>query len=538
MAARVLLIGIDGASPTWLDARMADGELPELARLREAGCFGPLCSTPNMTSPSAWTSIATGVNPGRHGIFGFFDRVPGTYRFRPSDARARAAEPWWVIASRAGLRTATLNVPCSWPADRVDGLQIAGWLTPSPLAPGFTHPPELARELAGRFGDYPLHSDIQRLVATRRYAAARDRIIANLRRKAEIACDVLARERWDVASVVFTDTDAAQHYFWHLTDAAHPEHDPAMRADVGDVVLAAYREIDRALPGLLDAAGDPDVVLIVSDHGAGPDHRGHLYLPALLDALGRQVRRRRPLRRVIAAAQRLLPAGFKHRLAARAQATGRDLVSRMLVGDIVWPRTRAFTAVHGGRADVWLNVEGREPEGALSADEADRLADELRDTLMQCRDVETGAAVIAGVHDREAVYDGPHVELAPDLLVEWREDAPPLGGLRCGELVVTRAEGEQLHTGAHRRDGVVMAAGRGIRSGDVEGAGVEDIAPTLLHLCGLAVPGYCDGGVIDQLFDEAPRVAIDTRARLGSEGRGAGETDLRVADRLRGLGYL
>ncbi len=534
---RVLLIGIDGASPAWLARWMAEGELPELARLREDGCLGPLRSTPNMMSPSAWTSMATGVNPGRHGIFGFFDRLPGTYRFRPSDARACMADPWWIIASRAGLRVAVLNVPCSWPADAVNGVQVAGWLTPSPGSPGFTHPPELARELAVRFGDYPLHSDIQRLIVTGRVAAARERVLSNLRRKAEIACYLLGRERWDLMAVVFTDTDAAQHYLWHLTDPAHPSHDARTPKAVGDVVLAAYREIDRALPLLIDAA-QPDVVLVVSDHGVGIEHRGHLFLPGMLDALGWQARRRTFARGLARMAARLAPASVKHRLAARATRAAHDVVASMLVGDVSWRRTRAFALAHGGRTDVALNVRGREPEGVLDGEDvADAIA-ELRGLLLECVDPATGDPVVEDVACREDIYAGPQVAFAPDLLVRWREELPPLSGLRCAGITVTRAEGGQLHTGGHRRDGMVLAAGEGIGRGGIAGARVEDIAPTLLHLAGLPVPRYCDGRVVEEIFREAPAVTFDDEAALSGEPTAAGAPDACVTERLRGLGYL
>ncbi len=532
---RTLLIGIDGASPTWLARWMAEGKLPELARLRDGGCLGPLRSTPNMMSPSAWTSITTGVGPGRHGVFGFFDRLPGSYRFRPSDARARAADPWWVIASRAGLRTAVLNVPCTWPADAVNGLQVAGWLTPSARAPGFTCPPELAGELAVRFGDYPLHSDVQRLVATGRLAATRDRILRSLHRKAEIARHLLARERWDLMAVVFADTDAAQHYLWHLTDPAHPAHGAGARATVGDVVLAAYQEIDRAIPALLDAAR-PDVVLVVSDHGVGVEHRGHLFLPGVLDALGWQVRKRSRLRGIAQAAGRLLPAGVKHRLAAR---TGRDIAGSMLVGDVTWARTRAFTIAHGGRTDIALNVRGREPEGALDAEDVADAVAELCGLLADCVDPATGVPVLEDIARRGDVYAGPYVALAPDLLMRWREDLPPLAGLRCGDITVTHAEGDQLHTGGHRGDGVLLAAGDGVnRGGTVAGARVEDIAPTLLHLAGLPVPRYCDGRVVEGIFREAPEVRFDDAATLRGGPGGGDAADPRVTERLRGLGYL
>jgi len=522
---RVLVIGIDGAAPAALERWMGDGELPALASLRERGCFGPMRSTPNMMSPSAWTSIATGVNPGRHGIFGFFDRVPGTRRFAKSDARARCADPWWVIASRAGARTLTLNMPCSWPVDEVNGLQVAGWLAPCATAPGFTHPPGLADELRRIFRAYPVHSDVLRLVAARRHEAARRRITQNLRRKAEIAEHLIGREGWDLMCVVFSDTDAAQHYYWHLSDPSHPARDDRLRDRVGDIVLAAYREVDRAVGRLIARADNPDAVMVVSDHGAGRNHGGPLYLPPLLDRLGWQVRRRSWWWRAARALRDRVPAGLKHRIAGRA----RERASELVVGDIDWARTLAFSFCEGGRADIWLTGE---------RDDRERTVREVRDTLMQCRDRASGEAVIDELPHRDDLYQGPLVARAPDLLVRWRDDIPDVSGLRCGGVEVDRPERRHLQTGAHRRHGVLLVAGEGIRGGRIAEAAVEDVMPTLLHLCGLPVPGYVDGRVIRGLFREPPEVAVDERASLPEPGEAEEAVDERVRDRLRGLGYL
>ncbi|MGD9498836.1 MAG: phosphodiesterase, partial [Armatimonadota bacterium] len=100
-----------------------------------------------------------------------------------------------------------------------------------------------------------------------------------------------------------------------------------------------------------------------------------------------------------------------------------------------------------------------------------------------------------------------------------------------------RGAPEAPQTGAHRREGLLLAAGAGIRRGEVSGAAVEDIMPTVLHLCGLPVPGYCDGRVLSDLLAEPPDVRIDADAYLASAGEAA-SADPAVAERLRALGYL
>src|SRR5205085_9588270 len=76
---RVLVVGWDGGSWTVANQLAAEGRLPVLASLRTTAAEGVIESVPNMNSAPAWSTIATGLNPGRHGIFYFDERVPGTY---------------------------------------------------------------------------------------------------------------------------------------------------------------------------------------------------------------------------------------------------------------------------------------------------------------------------------------------------------------------------------------------------------------------------------------------------------------------------
>ncbi len=87
----LLVVGVDGLPPALLRKLIDDGRTPNLARLAENGSLGVLRSTPNYQSASAWTSLVTGVNPGRHGIIHFTNPVRGGYRFARTDARARRA---------------------------------------------------------------------------------------------------------------------------------------------------------------------------------------------------------------------------------------------------------------------------------------------------------------------------------------------------------------------------------------------------------------------------------------------------------------
>lgn len=124
-----------------MEAMLQRGELPNLARLRQAGSYSRLRTTYPAQTPVAWSSFATGTNPGGHGIFDFISRDPATYlpdaalsRFeRPKSAFApprvvnqRKGTPLWQTLSQAGVPSVILRCPCTFPPDELNGRMVSG----------------------------------------------------------------------------------------------------------------------------------------------------------------------------------------------------------------------------------------------------------------------------------------------------------------------------------------------------------------------------------------------------------------------------
>jgi len=148
---RVFVIGFDGMDPTLARKWMDEGRLPNLKKLADEGTFVPLGSTQPSESPTAWSSFATGANPGKHDIFDFLRRDPKTYTpdfnmvkkippkflwgFIPIQApkvlSTRGGTSFWVYAGRDGIRTRVLTVPVTFPPEEVaHGVLLAGLPTP------------------------------------------------------------------------------------------------------------------------------------------------------------------------------------------------------------------------------------------------------------------------------------------------------------------------------------------------------------------------------------------------------------------------
>jgi len=139
---KVIVIGLDGLEPTIIEAMLVRGELPNLARLRKLGSYTRLRTTYPAQTPVAWSSFATGTNPGGHGIFDFISRDPETYlpdaalsRFErprnmlsaPRVVNQRKGVPLWQVLTQAGVPSVVLRCPCTFPPEeKLLGRMLSG----------------------------------------------------------------------------------------------------------------------------------------------------------------------------------------------------------------------------------------------------------------------------------------------------------------------------------------------------------------------------------------------------------------------------
>lgn len=150
---KVLLIGIDGMDPKVARELMSSDKLPNFKRLSESGSFAELETSYPPNSPVAWTSIATGVNPGEHNIFDFIRRNPENYLPDLSLSKSVSgiagtdyesyvtAVPFWRITSEASVPTTVIRWPVTFPPERIEGNMLSGLGVPDikGLLSGYTY---------------------------------------------------------------------------------------------------------------------------------------------------------------------------------------------------------------------------------------------------------------------------------------------------------------------------------------------------------------------------------------------------------------
>ncbi|OLN31111.1 hypothetical protein DVDV_0233 [Desulfovibrio sp. DV] len=146
--AKAIVLGIDGLDPVLCRRLMAAGRLPHLARLAATGRFAALATANPAQSPVAWTCLATGANPGQHGIFDFIVRAPGTYLPRLSLTRpgpggqpqpAYTCETFFEVVAKAGLPVTAVRWPVTYPPAFAGVTTLAGLGAP---------------DVKGRLGNY------------------------------------------------------------------------------------------------------------------------------------------------------------------------------------------------------------------------------------------------------------------------------------------------------------------------------------------------------------------------------------------------
>ncbi len=511
---RTFVLGLDGASWLLLDSLIEDGELPNLARLRESGTWAESRSClPPVTFPN-WKCYASGKDPGGFGVF-WFERV---------DLEAETIDvlngsdfdtpELWDYLIDEGRDVAVVNMPSTYPPRDVDGLVVAGGPDAvegeyRSLDEGYTTPPELAEELESRFG-YRVHPE-PLLSGNDERGEEVDAILDLFDARFEAALAMFEERDLDFCHLTLFYLNVLHHFFW--------DEEPTRRG---------WRLVDEWI-GRLAELPDTNLVLM-SDHGSAPTTT-EFYVNEWLAENGYQARTR-------TVEDYLTPLGLTRenalRVAKRAGAV--DLLARVVpqrVQELVpqeaglkrgrkleaidIDRTRAVASSQG---PIYLNP-------AFDVEETrERLMADLRDVS------DERGPLFTAVHRGEDVYSGPYVNRAPEVVVEQRPGVHVNDGIGGGQVTTApdRWAAENTNTGIFLATGPSFAA-----RGQLDQISILDVAPTVLTAAGCAIPRDMQGSVLPVFADDREPTSRDPIELSGSAARGASDD---VSDRLEHLGYM
>jgi predicted AlkP superfamily phosphohydrolase/phosphomutase len=536
---KVLLLGLDGMSFSVMNPAFEAGHMANLKRLLEGGASGVLTSTVPPYTPPGWTSIFTGANPGRHGIFGF---TAGNAQRREGLVRLdRVTAPAiWNAANAQGAAIGLFNVPMTYPPPPVDGWAVSGMLTPeeSGQTPSnFTHPAELGETLVGHAGGYEIDIDVD-YDQDWKSAAIIERLSRNLAMK-RAALKFLLDDRGDVPMLfaVIEAPDRLMHVHYKYIDPAYEHFGRPEAAAIRARAWEFFDEMDDFIGDLLAWAGDDGFVVTMSDHGfQGKDKGVNMNLAlkewGLLSIGGAgSLAGASAVRKVARRAKKVLPKSVTRRAKAAAH------------GSIDWSRTKAFASPIPQQG-IYINLQGREPHGIVSPADYESVRTEIIERFSAWTDPDDGRSVLDLIYRREEVMSGSRTEDAPDLFPVCRGYSYELSdGLYSADALTDYRD---LPRGFHHMDGIYGIAGPGIVAQAGTTASLYDIAPTALYLAGLDhIEG--DGRVLTELLPEdmlAARPPVAYEGDLPDAGQGAeaspysAEDEALIEESLRNLGYL
>ena len=438
---RVAFIGIDGVPFSLIEDN--PDRFPNLTAMAEEGSGGAIDSIVPPESSACWPALTTGVNPGETGVYGFQDRENGTYDTYVPMGRDVQATRIWDRITDADRRATVMNVPVTFPPQRNVQRMVSGFLSPG--LDRAAYPDE--------FGDY-LDSVGYRLDVNPKLGHAADRTdfvenaLETVDRRYEAFEHYLAEDDWDLFFGVFMTTDRVNHFLfrdyehgdrgaYQPTDEDGTPVEPPAEFDGRERFLEFYERVDGYIGQIRDSLADDVTLVVASDHGfTSLDHEVHL-----------------------------------NEWLAREGWLSFETDDHEDLSDVD-DDTLAYSLIPGR---FYINLEGREPRGAVPEDEYEARRSELKE-MLEALEGPDGRTVADRVVEKETAYRGDHADIAPDLTVVPNEGFDLKAGFTGSEDVFGTGPRNGMHT---FHDATLIVDEPDVTMTDVD---LLDIAPTIMEL--------------------------------------------------------
>ena len=528
------MIGLDGSAWHLVDPLIEAGLMPNLGALKREGAAGVLKSTVPTYTPPAWTSAATGVNPGRHGIYGFIDGNAQSEGLELVHSGKMRSPTIWQIANAQGAKVGVYNLPLTYPPRELDGWMVSGMMTPGygERLKGFASPHEIEQKILSLAPDYIV--DISPNWETDwKDAALCRRVVDSLGQRKLVLERLLEENSPDILFAVLEAPDRLQHVYYRYMDPADELYDSPAGKEIRPEIEKCFVAMDEIV-GLVRAWA-PGGVICCSDHGftawevsvhtnALLAEWGYLKVKPVAKAMQTSA-----ARKLVPLAKRVLPAK------AARQAKSKTFAA------IDWTQTKAFASPIPQQG-IFINLAGRERFGIVPEGEVEALKDDLVRRFKELRGPD-GKPVTDEIWKSQEVFHGEALDGAPDVLPVLRNHRFELDDEIFHKEAFTDLS--HLPRGVHHPNGIVVLAGDGVRTGGEVSGSVMDVTPTLLYMAGLQVPEGLDGSVLTEAFtpdtlDKRPVSTVPALTSTSSDEASpySEEEEALIEENLRGLGYL
>ncbi len=521
---KVVIIGLDGLSFNYLKPLLKNNKLPAINHLMKGGCYGILNSTFPPMTPVAWTTMYTGKNPGKNGIYSWLRIDPKNKTILPVQSNMSKQKPLWILLNEYGKSTGIINAPLTYPAPIVDGFFITGFDNPFDSFAsheGIAYPLSIVNELAKKGIDYDilpsyLSNPFQNLkeidVFFRNWKLAE-------KKRTISAKYLLNKFHPDFFFIVYNIFD----YFAHLDKTG-------IKTDKALILL------DKLIGELIQTFGPNTNFLIISDHGSTRLKKyvflQHWLLEKGLLSFNQEVSEEhytligKKISSIFAA---ILPQTLNKSLenASVKLLEKLDLkilhiieialcriFPKLIISDsnIDWDNTIAFTI--GSYGEIYINWDNKIYGKEFNKYDYTLIVSRLIDCLKILKDPENGKLLFSRVMRKEEVYWGGEISSAPDIICILRDQSyyfmrynyhmRPNTTLKMlaqrDYKLISKISSSDDFIGDHTSQGIFVANGPNVIPSKKVNIHLHDIAPTILALYGINVPADFDGEILSEYF--------------------------------------
>lgn len=458
MSNNLLIIGLDGSTWTLLDEWLE--ELPHLKEFTQKGVKSVLRTTiPARTSPAV-PSLYTGLNPGKHGVFGFRGQEGELIINRESVQ----GETVWDCLSSNQSSSIISNVPVTWPPKPINGILTSGTLTPDEDSK-FITPTHLSNEYENPF-----------LAEEQIPTMDADSIIGLVHEQFTFFRDIKKEEDADVELFWLSLTDRMQHYHWQDKEK----------------MLSVYKAIDKELGEIWDS-GEYDDIIIVSDHGFDAAPTMDFNLNTWLAKNGYMTMKGGKAGATLT--------NYLYKFLSTYVPTTITQKAKSILSDGDFYDDRNQDTLPGVKWDETVAFRDK-PFGIRINKDAVEDYESTRDAIIaDLKGLEhDGRKVVKEAHKREDIYSGPHITKLPDILIVLHPDYYSKGYIE--KDVFKEAEmGERDGFHGYSRDGIFIGYGENFANIELEQPlDIYDVMPTALHMLDVPIPEEVDGEIRPELF--------------------------------------
>lgn len=446
---RIFVLGIDSAEPKqvfdmWLK------ELPNLYQLVKNGSCGRIASTvPPITCP-AWVTSLTGFNPGNFGLYDLRYIKNHYFDFGLVNSRLIKYKKVWDYLGEANKRSITVMIPVTYPPQKINGIQISGFLTPDTKS-NFTWPRSIKEEIFRVIGGEDKYIidvyEYRRMDPKKLYR----RLLEKLEMDFKIIKHLIFNYKWDFFMTVVMSIDRAQHTLWKFFDKEHPRY--VEDSELRDGLLNIYKKIDEYLGEIMDKLPEDTHCIVLSDHGA-----------------------KRMYAR-INANEILVEEGFlKLNKYPKKPIPIKDAYTSGLID---MKNTDAF-ALGAYVAQIFINTIDK-PQGKISEEDYLALREQIADVFREVEGLD-GKKLDNKIIVREDAYKGVMIDRMPDLTVYFDNlhyGSNEMIGFNDKYSLETAKGADDSN---HGEFGIFILSGNTISRKTLRNIKLEDLAPTILSL--------------------------------------------------------